>query len=449
MRCFVLSVLLLSIFGISPALTQIIKEERGSKPVQDLNKTIFDKVSIKTICNNKEIDRVILLERMLVSQGYSITKIAASRSPGKTGEDVLIQSFQEDDRLRADLWRWIKYDSITNKYVTINESLRNQVNPEDEYFKKRSGKYIYEIGCQTQENDSASNAVNKQISEFAEAVKIRGTVSDLAGEVGSKLNLQEVSSATWKYTDDLLKDKKTSAIEGVIGVSFNNLIARDEGDSGWPEITPFLYMKHSWSDPKSSTNSEIELFQPGIAIADRLDLLGGRISLRTQFEASKIFDEGQGATEWLGGVRIEPSFVIFEGSNKPRLFQDRINNTFPMFNVLPRLALIAREHLIEDSGRNPFFQQIDNYANVGYEATLLLFLNTGIEAFDSLRLSANYLELHDIHGDLDIRRQTFGVTYSLPGSANKVTVGVEYSDGRDMNTLQDENKLVSNIGVRF
>jgi hypothetical protein len=437
---FVLGWIVLSVHGASA------EGDGGGGELKDLNKSVFAKSNAKALCKTGNVDRVRLIERMLVLNGQTVSDAlaATSRSAANSVEGRLAQYIYDNDDAREAIYDrlglWLQNGWLSNKFYAADKRLQSEVDAAGAFLSGR-----YQIKCLMPAKDDPGQVVDSSINAFAQHFRIRGTVRDLQDDTSKENKLQETSSATFNYTDDHVKSRKTSGTEGVVGIVVNSFLPKGDGSlSDLPEIMPFLYVKNSWNDPKSKTNPDIDVLQPGLALSKAFDLGGKLVTADTQVDLSRVIDSGQGASEWVAGLRIEPSF--YTGERTPRLFGERI--PVGPLEFLPRVAFVLREHDIDEAGNNPFFQGISDYTSIGYEGSLQLFFNTGIEALDSLKFYAVLLDLQDVHDQINVSRETYGMSYTLPG-LNKVTINAEYVNGRDMNTLQMEDKFTSKIGVRF
>jgi len=77
-----------------------------------------------------------------------------------------------------------------------------------------------------------------------------------------------------------------------------------------------------------------------------------------------------------------------------------------------------------------------------------MFLITKMKYLSALEGRVRYLYLENTNGAVTVPRFEAGLSASPPGLQN-VTLDLEYVDGRDQTTLQEEERWTAGIGVRF
>jgi hypothetical protein len=114
----------------------------------------------------------------------------------------------------------------------------------------------------------------------------------------------------------------------------------------------------------------------------------------------------------------------------------------------PNLGFILRDFYIEDAGISPQFQDKASFLSYGADMQLKFFLISKLKYLAALEARLRYLYLENTNGVVNIPRFEAGLSFSPAGLTN-VTLDLEYVDGRDENTLQDENRWTAGVGVRF
>jgi hypothetical protein len=142
------------------------------------------------------------------------------------------------------------------------------------------------------------------------------------------------------------------------------------------------------------------------------------------FRFSPSFYDGHKV--WLGGV------IGWQGL--PMLFR-------------PDLALLARQHFVEDAGDNLDLKNVDSYFGLGFDTKLSIYLGDKSGGVLS-KLVANVGYRYEYNSDnvVDIKRMSAGLSYEI---SSNTTAEVTYVKGRDPNTLQQEDKLTAGVTVKY
>lgn len=276
---------------------------------------------------------------------------------------------------------------------------------------------------------------------------LRQDVTDI-----SATDLKKAKGARFTYEDDAEKGKTSLAVEGLVGIAFSgagmDLIGErrpgeQTGPLYWFKLTPYLYYKSSHKRPEPATTKDIDYIAPGIA-GDLIWLnAANTFGFNLQLEGSKTVDTANASDVYNAGIRFSPSFhggaLSWIGGvvGVPGL---------PLL-LKTDLALLARQHFIEDAGKNPELQGVESYFGAGVDTLLSIYLDdkTG-GVLSKLVGTIGYRYQYNSSGVVDIERFTAGLSYEIGSNA---TAGISYVNGRDVNTLQLEEKWTAGLTLKY
>jgi hypothetical protein len=299
---------------------------------------------------------------------------------------------------------------------------------------------------------NAATATNK----WLENVVVRKSVAEL---VIPQDKVTKADGALFSYTDNQATHRTTFAVEGLIGYKIVGssadraeklAVARDsqvgaqlpDAPSYWFNITPYVYDKKSTTTPNSKTTPDIDVVQPGVTGNLTWVSGGGLFAFDLQADVNHISDQAQRSELTTAAVRLSPSFLL----GNIILFKAPID--FVFFKIRPDVSVIAREYLIEDVGVNPMLKGKSSFSTVGGDSTAKVTFPTTLAILSNLELRFEYKYLMNSDNVPDVRYWTTGLSYAFPGIQN-VTLDIDYTDGRDERTLQDERILKAGLAVRY
>jgi hypothetical protein len=266
--------------------------------------------------------------------------------------------------------------------------------------------------------------------------------------------IEKANAAIFSYTQNNEDDSRSYTIDGLIGVT----IAGTGADSAeraaaarkygtlqpyyWAKLTPYVYGKRYNRTPDSPSNKDIDLVQPGIVGSLTWVSASGGFAFDLLGDASHTNDIAQDASIYNAALTFSPSIQI----GNTILFNAPL--FFGPIGMRPNVGFILRDFYIEDAGISPQFQDKTSFLSYGADMQLKFFLITKLKYLAALEARLRYLYLENTNGVVNIPRFEAGLSFSPAGLTN-VTLDLEYVDGRDENTLQDENRWTAGVGVRF
>lgn len=330
-------------------------------------------------------------------------------------------------------------------------------------FAKENG---YRVKCQIGEDPanqgSVRNAGGKgRASGSAEAGGDKRQAGVSAGDFrigAAPEDLFKTTKKSKQFTigigSDNVKDQTNVAVDGVVGMTFaltgsdfikdktqarSDLITRD---LWWLNYAVYGQVKIQDQQPDSSQKPDISYFAPGVAVNYTFIRHDGNFAYDLRANASPFFDTKNGSVFYAGDVAFSPSFRIGE-----TLFLGAPLTILGPLKVVPDLSLVSRYVLVEDAGKNAEFKDVDNYFSLGYDAAAEFYLLDVSDLLSNLSVTLGYQQRLNTDGVQDAERFVAALNYK-PASEN-FTVSLQYTNGPDLNTLQEEERTQLNIGIKY
>lgn len=446
----------------------------------DLNRDIFSKGNMKDLCvtsgDRKVVSRKVLATRLMnlvpafdsLDQKIRLLRqVSAEVQPADDdswSENVIYfvsnsrpfgvnHEYTDEENeivlkqlpVFAALTQWLAGRRPNENYKVIGGS--TPPDPE-RYFQKESP---YEIVCKGKKpGGGAGGAGGKKggaaSGNWTKNVVVRKKVSDIAVP---STKLKKANGAQFSYKDDGIKGKQTISVEGLVGfvitgtgadpaheLSTRSTIA-EPSDLYWFKVVPYVYYKNVTQNPRAK--SDIDYFSPGVTGNLEFINRSNTFSFKSQFEGSATLDQEHDSNVYNVGVRFSPSF--YDGHT---VWFGAPLNMYP-FLVRPDLTLVAREYVIGSRGTNPALVGLNSFTGLGYDAELHAYLKDTIPVLSSFVAKAAYIYRYNSNGVVDVNRFTAGLSYVL----NKnFTFDLDYTRGRDVNTLQDEDLWTAGLSFR-
>lgn len=449
----------------------------------DINKSIFSKQNVKRLCefDGKRliVKREVLAKKLIddaevfddLTQQNDFLRRAAPGGQATIGDPTpenityfvsspmplgINHTYTEDEKVVQYRQRQI--------LISLKQWLGGQLPNEDyfltggtpptpeRYFQKNS---VYEIECKGRLPGAApgkGSGQSKSAQQVLTNVIVRKSVADITV---SGNDLKKAHGAQFSYADDEEKNKKSMSVEGLVGYLIagtgedrvQELAKKAKGASDadptrslyWYKVVPYLYYKDTTQSPASKANQDIRYISPGITTNLTYVNAPGTFSFVLQAEGSATFDEAQDADFYNLGLRFSPSFYI----NDQVLLGAPLE--FGPFAVRPDLALVAREYIIGSAGSNPELQKQSSYSSLGYDGVIQMFLSDTDSVLSNFLAKAGYSYRHNDNGIKDVHRYSAGLSYVVN---TNFTVDLDYVDGPDVNTLQEEQKWTAGLSFR-
>lgn len=446
----------------------------------DLDKSVFTKGNMKRLCvtsgGRKVVSRAALANwlldeaRAFDSLDQKIRLLRRASADGQpvegdpTTENVIYfvsssrpfgpnREYSKEERevtfqqlpILIGLTQWLAGQHAPNENYKV---VGGTTPPDPErYFQKESP---YEIVCKSKKPGGGSGGGGAKggggAGSWTKNVVVRKSVPDIAVP---STKLKKANGAQFSYKDDGIKDKQTISVEGLVGfviagtgadraheLSSRSALAEPR-ELYWFKVVPYVYYKNVTQTP--SSKSDIDYFSPGVTGNLTYINKSGTFSFDSQFEGSATLDQEHDSDVYNFGVRFSPSF--YDGHTV--MFGAPIG--MGPFAVRPDLALVAREYVIGSRGTNPALAGVNSYTGLGYDAEMHVYLDTPVTVISNFVGKAAFLYRYNSNGVVDINRFTAGLSYVL----NKnFTVDLDYTRGRDVNTLQDEDKWTAGLSFR-
>ena len=467
---------------------------QGADDFLDLNKAVFTKANQRILCEPQGGISVVSrneLAALLIGKAGGVSQKLLRRanaeglddgpvtddkrvyfvaSPRPFGANVaytgeMSEAAREQFKLRLALQSWL-LAANSKDYQVVPAGLP----PPDpqRYFQKQSE---YEIQCKGRPRDAggapggsspggsgaradggpgrAEGDTNEGAAWF-KGVVVRKSVADIAVPSGQ---LKKANSALVSINRDIAADRKTASVEGLVGFILAGSgadraeeLRQPRGEPralSWWNIAPYVYTKKIDETPNSKTRKDIDYVTPGVTANWTWVNAPGNFSFDLQLDGSVTVDHQQNSQVHAAGVRFAPSFLLDDlvifGAPIPVL---------GFFAVRPDVAFVAREFVIDDPGLNPDLKKQSSYASVGFDAGTQVFLTLPESFLANVVFKVAYIYRDNSGGLPDIRRFTAGLTYTPP-SNNNITFDLDYSNGRDVTTLQDEKRWLASLGFRY
>lgn len=278
---------------------------------------------------------------------------------------------------------------------------------------------------------------------------LRGEVKDLTiarpspGDISSNSpQLRKFAAAsqfTLSFSSDRETDSQSVETSGTIGYSFP---VQGPGAIGLEGFIPFIHFKNVANDP----DPDIGYVQPGVLAFGFIESLGtGTFAAAWNASASGTFDYETDSEVYQLSLEIQPDFRLSQSGFATGQF-----NRIPSANVRlrPEVGLIASGQYIADEGTNPELVDADSFFSLGARVGFTVQPETGKQLWDNMNFAANYLYLSNSNGREDVRRFEASLTYLLPRT-KAFGLELKYVNGRDRQTLIDEDRIEAGFGLKF
>jgi hypothetical protein len=263
---------------------------------------------------------------------------------------------------------------------------------------------------------------------------------------------------TLSLKEDNDKDQISLSIDGVAGVVFSGTgadLAADKAEGmtldkapepralTWWKLAVYNYVKIYEQDPDSKSKPDINYLAPGIALNYTRISADRDYAFDLMFDATPVFDQKNNAILYTTGVNFSPAFRV----NGTRIFGTPFAVLGDSVWVLPEFNVISRYAHVEDSGQNVELQNAEDYLTFGFDLSAEMSMPYLPSLLSNLSAGVRYAYRYNTNGIADVDRFTVGLNY-IPAAKN-FTIGLDYTDGRDVNTLQNEDRVDLNVKFRY
>ncbi|HWE16938.1 MAG TPA: hypothetical protein VG758_07115 [Hyphomicrobiaceae bacterium] len=441
-----------------------------------LNKDLFTKNNIKILCH--KVDGQLRVKREALA--LSLLKMGAPFDSLAKQEEILAKATQDGKEVKdvtdaeiihfvssskpfginrnytpeevaaqnaqlpalTALWQWFDSGHTRNKFFKLVGPTLS-TDPE-RYFQKNSK---YEIEC-GERRDVPPQPTGFFPKPWDKNVVIRKKVSDISVDQKS---LKKANGAQLSLSDDAIKKKQVLSVEGLVGIVVSGTGADRAQELGspalgardlyWFKLVPYVYYKSVTNRPTSKGSKDIDYFIPGVTGNFTVINASNTFSYDLQLEASNTRDIGNDSSVYNFGVRFSPSF--YDG--KTVIFGASIGLPGTPLAVRPDLALTARQFVIETAGVNADLKGIRTYTGLGFDATAHFYLDIPGSPLSDFVAKVGYAYQENSNDVPDVMRFSAGLSYVIN---TNLTVDFDYVNGRDPNTLQDEERWTVALSFR-
>lgn len=286
-----------------------------------------------------------------------------------------------------------------------------------------------------------------RLSEVPERILLRGKEKDL------KLPRKAIAKSDFAkvaYTHDELTGGATATIDGVLGYRLwewpgpdckERAHQEDPACADWMGyLIPFVKYKAIGETKSTDTNQATFGVQAALTVVN----VGTYVhALSYALDGAYLVDYVHASERITTKLIIEPTLRLADGTpitGIPLKISDELL-------VRPALALVARGDYVEDPGTDAMLKKASSYTALGADAGLTFYPQIGgVLGRTSLEVTYQH---RTITGKLpNVNRFTASLNY-LPADSDYLSVGIEYVNGRDVDTFKDEERVLTTLGVRY
>jgi hypothetical protein len=227
--------------------------------------------------------------------------------------------------------------------------------------------------------------------------------------------------ATFGYSSDRLTDKSTYDIDLFIGYARPILTDRAQ-----LEFQPYLsFQRHS--------SKKVDDLALGAALTWYPGFNGDMVQLKSAWESDHKFK----SSVWRADLGWTPP--LFEGCARSTIPGERFATC--------ELTLVGDYAEINDPGDKADLLTLKSFARLGANLNLAFGKSLG-EDLGFVILTGGYQTRASVSGDdADADLATVSLGYA-PGAASHFKVSIDYTNGRDLSSLEKEEKVVLTVGFR-
>jgi hypothetical protein len=305
-----------------------------------------------------------------------------------------------------------------------------------------------------------TRATKEALEKISKVILVRKSVEDIPVE-SSKL--KKANAALFSYTDDQLGNSTSFSVEGLVGVTIAGTgadrvegmrnarspvkgHADEQGEPGerayyWYKLVPYVYHKRFDKSP-GRTAKDLDILQPGLTGTVTWVSPKGDFAFDLLSDLSHTADRIQNSSVYNASMSFSPSFQIGDVT----IFQA------PLFvgplGFRPNLSFVAKQYIIEEHGTNPELKGRESFTGYGLDSELKIFFKDSIGLLSNFEVRLAYSYMANTGSVVDLERFEAGLVFTPFGTEN-LTIELQYVDGRDKKTLQDEQRWTAGLGLRF
>lgn len=285
-------------------------------------------------------------------------------------------------------------------------------------------------------------------AEVPQGLVVRGTIADLniarptPLQIATNTGLQKFAAASqfnFSYSSDREADSSSFETSGTIGYSFP---LKEQGALGLESFIPFVSLKNVANDP----DPDIGFFQPGILATGFIESEGtGQFAMAWTAAVSGTYDYESDSELYQVSIEALPEFPLSANGFSTGQF-----NRVPSANirVRPQLSFIASGQYVNTPGSNAQLVDQDSFFSVGGRVAVAVQPEPVGRLSDNLTFSGSYLYLSNSNGRTDVDRFETSLSYAFPRT-RALSLNFSYVNGRDRQTLIDEERFEAGFGLKF
>ncbi|MBE9069334.1 hypothetical protein IQ260_22070 [Leptolyngbya cf. ectocarpi LEGE 11479] len=276
--------------------------------------------------------------------------------------------------------------------------------------------------------------------ENADGKKSEATVRKLQRAAFKKYSAAQIS-----LRNDRAGDTTTFSVNGSVGIP---VIDRTQKEHHFKNALVFgaHYERSKTNSPTKTTN--VHVLSPLAIWSAKLEK---GIGFNYGAQALYSIDFAQEAKKLVITTEASPilgSYPLFLQEN----YEVR-NNWLPNTGIYlsPSATLFLEAADILDPGTSAELAGAEVYYGIGGEIGVVLEADRPLNFFKNFSVEAGFRHLEFVAGDINLNgasRFNVGLNYALPG-AEHLFMKLEYVDGRNVKTFQDENFIDVTLGLRF
>lgn len=283
----------------------------------------------------------------------------------------------------------------------------------------------------------AAKEPSKQPNPAAEALAKRLLIRSEVTELGLPADkIAGIRGTTFSFARDEERDTETLIADGTVGWK---LLHRSNGPTDI-SLIPYLKFKAVNKEPGDKTS----YLQPGL-LADAFHI-GDWYAARAGLHANEIIDSSDDSEQASLSAYVIPSFRIPRGDGTSFVLFGGYTRPIGPLAMRPEVQFLMQGRDIIQAGTNPALIGKSSYFGIGGKGILDVLI-LGVPMFQELRGRVEYTLMENFNVD-DVNYLKATLMYPLFPS-KRATLNLDYTQGRDPNTLLDEQRYTLGVALRY
>jgi hypothetical protein len=412
--------------------------------------TIFTRENQRELCRGGTVDRVALAGKMIDDANVpasllrvvgvsdeALLMMATSDNPFGTGPaaatPAAIAATQRltDTRLAASAY--IALGGREADGYRVDSDLPTDPTSDDVLLRPDK----VSVHCLPVTAAAAASDPSKRPNPGAEALSKRLLIRSEVSELGLPADqIAKIRGTTFSYARDDENDTETIIADGTVGWKLAY------GSNGPTDLSliPYLKFKAINKTPGDRTS----YVEPGLLL-DSLHI-SENYAARMGLHASDIIDSSNDSEQASLSAYVIPSFRIPRGDGTSFVLFGGYSRPIGPLAFRPEVQFLMQGRDIVEAGTNPALAGKSSYFGLGGKGILDLAL-VGVPVLQELRARVEYTLMENFNVD-DVSYLKATLMYPLFPS-KRSTLNLEYSDGRDPNTLLEEQRYTLGVALRY